>query len=143
MAKKIEAAVSSFIFRGRHERLKLADLQNPTASGGLGLTCVATKAESLLLRQSLRILSRVNQNCYKHIGLWLGHSLQESFPNLVHQGPACHVVPPQYLLHTAMLEALEEGLVRLDFIPTKLGESTTKKIYAGRKEDILSLPKVE
>ena len=42
-----------------------------------------------------------------------------------------------------MLEALEEGLVRLDFIPTKLGESTTKKIYAGRKEDILSLPKVE
>ena len=42
-----------------------------------------------------------------------------------------------------MLEALQEGLVRLEFIPTKLGEVTTRKIYAGRASDILLPPKVE
>ena len=42
MTKKFEALVSSFIFQGRHERLKLAELQNPEERGGLGLTCLAT-----------------------------------------------------------------------------------------------------
>ena len=37
MVKKIESASSAFIFRGRPERLKLAELQNPKERGGLGL----------------------------------------------------------------------------------------------------------
>ena len=49
-SKKIESALSGFIFRGRQERLKLSDLENAEDQGGLGLTCVVTKAESLLLR---------------------------------------------------------------------------------------------
>ena len=143
MAKKIEAAVSSFIFRGRHERLKLAEIQNSHTEGGLGLTCVATKAESLLLRQSLRILSRIDQNCYRHLGHWIGKFLAESFPDLRNKGPVCSTVAPQFLLHTAMLEALQEGLVRLEFTPSKLNEATTKKIYSGRAADVLPPPKVE
>ena len=51
--KKVESASSAFIFRGRPERLKLAELENSVERGGLGLICVATKAECLLLRQSL------------------------------------------------------------------------------------------
>ena len=60
--KKIESVLSAFIFKGRHERLKLADLENTEEEGGLGLTCVATTAECLLLRQSLRILERKEEN---------------------------------------------------------------------------------
>ena len=143
MAKKIEAAVSSFIFRGRHERLKLAEIQNSAVKGGLDLTCVAPKAESLLLRQSLRVLSREDQNCYRHLGHWLGKSLSESFPDLEKKGPTCQTEQPQYILHTAMNEALQEGLTRPELTPSKLGEVTTKKIYKGRVEDVLPPPKVE
>ena len=143
MAKKFEKLVSSFIFRGRHERLKLAELQNLPASGGLGLTCVSTKAEALLLRQSLRILARPTLNCSKHVGYWLGSYLQRSFPDLEQQGPVCQVAIHQYPLHAAMLEALEEGLTRLEFTPDKLLEVTTKKIYQGRAKDVLTAPKVE
>ena len=42
-----------------------------------------------------------------------------------------------------MLEALEEGLTRLEFTPDKLLEVTTKKIYQGRAKDVLPAPKVE
>ena len=38
-SKKIKSALSSFIFRGRQERLKLCELENPELRGGLGLTC--------------------------------------------------------------------------------------------------------
>ena len=81
MTKRIESLVSSFIFQGRHERLKLAELQNPQKKGGLGLICVATKAECLLLRQSLRILARPELVSNKHLGHWLGLFLRDTFPS--------------------------------------------------------------
>ena len=115
MVKKIDATVSSFIFQGRHERLKLSEIENPFSSGGLGLTCVSTKAECLLLRQCLRILALPQQNCSKHLGHWLGFFLREDFPNLFQQGPVCQVLLPQYPLHAAMLEVIQEGLTRNKF----------------------------
>ena len=143
VCKKIEAAVSSFIFRGRHERLKLSEIQNPPSKGGLSLTCVSTKSECLLLRQTLRILARPLQNSTKHLGHWLGLHLREVFPHLYEQGPVCQALVPQYPLHSAMLEALEEGLTRNEFTPNKLAEVTTKAIYGGRLVDVLPPPKVE
>ena len=143
VARKIEAAVSTFIFQGRHERLKLSELQNSPSSGGLGLTCVATKSECLLLRQSLRILARPLQTSSSHLGHWLGFFLKEEFPDLMEQGPVCQTLPSQYPLHIAMLEVLQEGLTRLEFTPNNLQDVTTKKIYQGRAEDILPPPKVE
>ena len=143
MCKKIEALMSSFIFRGRHERLKLAEIQNPHSKGGLSLTCVSTKSECLLLRQSLRIIERPLQNCTKHLGNWLGSFLKEVFPHLYEQGPVCQVLLPQYPLHSAMLEVLEEGLTRNEYTPSKLAEVTTKAMYRGRVEDVLPPPKVE
>ena len=67
VAKKMDSLISAFIFQGRHERLKLTELQNPPSKGGLGLTCVSTKAECLLLRQSLRILARPQHTCNQHL----------------------------------------------------------------------------
>ena len=68
MTKKIEALVSSFVFQGRHERLKLSEIQNDEEKGGLGLTCLATKAECLLLRQCLCDLAKPDLAARRHLG---------------------------------------------------------------------------
>ena len=139
VVKKIESASSSFIFRGRPERLKLAELQNPVEKGGLGLVCVATKAECLLLRQSLRILERPASECHLHFGHWLGFALIKTFPQL----EICRrELLPRFPLHKAMLEALEEGLIREEYDPMKLDITTTSIIYKGRAADIIPPPKV-
>ena len=120
--KKIESSSSTFIFRGRPERLKLAELQNPIEKGGLGLVCVATKAECLLLRQSLRILARPTSDCYLHLGHWLGFALEETFPQM----ESCRqALLPRYPLHKAMLEAIEEGLFRDEYDFKNLEQITT------------------
>ena len=140
IVKKIESASSTFIFRGRPERLKLAELQNTKERGGLGLVCVATKAECLLLRQSLRILAQPQADCFLHLGHWLGFALHETFPQL----EACRqALLPRYPLHKAMLEALEEGLTREEFEPGKLDSVTTSLIYKGRAADIIPAPKIK
>ena len=41
--KKINSSLSKFIFRGRHERLQLDELQNSYEQGGLGLPNIAVK----------------------------------------------------------------------------------------------------
>ena len=64
--KKIEQKMSSFIFRGRHERLSLYELENTCKQGGLGLPNIAVKAECLLLKQTTRILSKPNETTYRH-----------------------------------------------------------------------------
>ena len=141
--KKIESALSSFIFRGSPERLKLAELQNPLESGGLGLTCVATKAESLLLRQCLRLLDRPEENCYLHLGYWLGSTLKDVFSRLASSGPVCPGLLPRFPLHQAMAEVLQEGLMRNEYNPNELQQATTKLIYSGRIADVVPPPKVE
>ena len=143
VAKKIESRLSSFIFKGRPERLKLTELENTQGQGGLGLTCIVTKAGCLMLRQSLRILSRPEETCFQHIGYWLGHHLVEAFPELVQLGPSVQVLHRKFLLHTTMAELLEEGLSRAEYEPGKLGYTTTKAIYKGRIADVLMSPKVE
>ena len=137
---KIESAASAFIFRGRPERLKIAELQNSKERGGLGLVCVATKAECLLLRQSLRILAQPTTDCFLHLGHWLGFALEERFPQL----ERCRVyLLPRFPLHKAMLEALEEGLLRDEFDPEKLESVSTSLIYKGRAADVIPAPKIE
>ena len=141
--KKIESALSSFIFKGRHERLKLAEIENAAEDGGLGLVCVATKAECLLLRQSLRILDRPEENCFHHMGYWLGNFLEEPFPQLKSQGPVLSQKQQRFPLHQSMLTALEEGLMRQEYDPRKLSEASTKKIYEGRAAYVIPPPKVQ
>jgi hypothetical protein len=59
--RKVESRLSSFIFRGRHERLSLSELENTCEKGGLGLPNILVKADALLIRQMCRIL---NQPCW-------------------------------------------------------------------------------
>ena len=143
VVKKIESSLSSFIFQGRHERLKLSELENTVKQGGLALTCVATKAQCLLLPQSLRLLENPGRDSYCHLGYWLGLSLREPFPGLtehgqVHRSQLCH-----YPLHSAILEALEEGFLREEYRPSKLQEVITRAICRSRTADVFLPPKVE
>ena len=142
-SKKILSRMSSFIFRGRPERLKLSELENSSDQGGLGLACVVTKAGCLLLRQSLRVLASPEERCFHHLGYWLGHQLVEPFPDLVHQDEVVTGLQHQFPLHKAMLELLEEGLTRAEYDPGKLEVVTTKAIYKGRFEDVSQPPKIE
>ena len=140
VVKKLESLSSTFIFRGRPERLKLSELQNPIKKGGLGLVCISTKAECLLLRQSLRVLQRPTANCSLHLGYWLGFALQETFPYLRR---GLHELPPRLPLHQAMLEVLREGLFRNEYDPNRLDVATTRMIYESRATDVIPPPKIE
>ena len=111
--------------------------------GGLGLICVATKAECLLLRQSLRILQRREENCYRHLGYWTSKNLEDEFPDLGAKGPQCPALTPQFPLHKVMMESLQEGLIREEYNPAALYLASTKTIYASRSADIIPPPKIE
>ena len=54
--RKVEISLSKFIFRGRHERLKLEELENSCENGGLALLNISVKADSLLMKQLCRML---------------------------------------------------------------------------------------
>ena len=119
--KQVESSLSSFIFRGRHERLQLDELQNTCEQGGLGLTNIDVKADSLLLRQMCRILTLPDERSFRLMGYWLGGFLRdtgydENFPELAELGPVSLTMSgtfplQQYMLDT-FLEALGRGEVR-------------------------------
>ena len=145
---RIERSLSKFIFRGRHERLSLSLLENPPESGGLGVPNIAIKADSLLLKQTLRILSLPLENTFRHIGYWLGGFLRDtgcglSFPELDQLGPVCHYHIAKFPLHKYMLENLEYGIMSGEVDIISMKTITTKSIYMARMEQILTSPKVE
>ena len=76
--KRIEQKLSSFIFKGRHEKLSLSVLENTYKQGGLGLPNIAVKAEFLLLKQTTQILSKPDEITYRHLGYWLGAHLRNT-----------------------------------------------------------------
>ena len=45
--REVESKLSKFIFRGRHERLKLCELENTCEKGGLGLPNISVRADAL------------------------------------------------------------------------------------------------
>ena len=104
---------------------------------------MATKAECLLLRQSLRVLARPELLSNRHLGHWLGLFLRDAFPDLMDRGPVCQKLSPRFPMHSVILESLEEGLMRLEFKPGDLKNVTTKDIYKRRAKDIKPPPKVE
>ena len=53
--------MNKFIFRGRHERLRLDELENSCEDGGLGLPNIAVKADALLLKQMSKMLNQPDE----------------------------------------------------------------------------------
>ena len=124
--KQIESSLSKFIFRGRHERLKVDELENSCEQGGLGLPNIAVKADSLLLKQMCRMLTLPAEKSFHLLGYWLGGFLRdtgfdENFPELADLGPVSHTMTRSFPLHQYMLdtflEAVGRGEVRRNNIP--------------------------
>jgi hypothetical protein len=117
VTKKINSCLSKFIFRGRHERLQLDELQNSYEQGGLGLPNIAIKADSLLIKQMCRMMNLPGEKSFHLLGYWLGEFLRDtdldvSFPELAALGPVSHTMSRAYPLHQYMLDTFLEAVSR-------------------------------
>ena len=103
-AGEMEKLVYSFIKIGKMEMMALQEMSNPVDKGGLGLVCVRSKADSLFLKQTLRMLSQPGTLQWKFVRFFAGHEFRI--------GELCgvkhHNVPPYF---AKMVELYEEGRV--------------------------------
>ena len=90
-AKKFESAIYVFLWIGKLEKLKLDELKNPPSAGGLNLPCVISKADSLFLSQTCRLLAIPESRLYKHIKYWLGLYAKKYFPDMA-EGPHSEII---------------------------------------------------
>ena len=138
-AKKVESMISSFLFRGKPERLMLEELFNPTSKGGLGILDVRNKANALFMKQLSRMLTRKEEGSYHHLCYWLGSHLQQRLPDMLDRGPVLQRPPPPFHQHTLTLP--QEGFQWFGVDPSKLRDITAKKLYKEYTSDI-SEPKI-
>ena len=104
-AAEIEKLVYLFIKMGKMELMALAEMCNPVDKGGLGLVCVRSKADSLFLRQTLRMMAQKNTLHWKYVRYFAGLQIAEGdmFGGLHHNGTT-----PYY---DKMVELYKEGVV--------------------------------
>ena len=101
--KQIETSLSNFIFKGRHEKLKLSELENTADQGGLGLPNIGVKSDCLLLR----MLALLQENSFRLLGYWLRSFLRETgwgenFPAFAEIRPASYNLSKTFPLHKYM-----------------------------------------
>ena len=125
--KKFEAAMVRFQWVGKLEQLKIDENKNPVLSGGLNLPCIVSKADSLFLSQTCRLLKYPASNQYSHVKYWLGLYVRDIFPDM---GVGAHVeILSPYSHH---MKSLLTGAVILgDIDVTKLKLVTAKDLYLG------------
>ena len=84
-----------FLWRGKLEKLKIDEIDNPVLSCGLNLPCIFSKADSLFLSQTCKLLidPTSKQNC--HVKYWLGLYLREYFPDMS-SGPHAELLSPYF-----------------------------------------------
>ena len=119
--------MGSFLWFGRMERLQFDELNNPLLAGGLAMPCVASKSNSLFLRQTCKLLVKTDSLQYSHVKYWIGLHLRDYFPDMA-VGPHAEIVPP-YFQHMRLL--LVEGLVLGDICADRLRIVTAKALYEG------------
>ena len=109
------------------ETLKLDEVKNSVLSGGLNLPCVASKADSLFLSQTCRMLTVPGNKQFMHIKYWLGLYIREFFPDMA-RGPHAEILSP-YFQHMRAL--LAGALVLGDINVRKLKKVSAKELYLG------------
>ena len=119
--------MGSFLWVGKLERLQVDELKNPLSAGGLGLPCISSKACSLFLKQTCRLVMDPNSKQYGHVKYWLGLHLREFFPDMA-AGPHAEFVG-SYFQHMRLL--LVEGLTLGDIQLNGIRSVTAKKLYEG------------
>ena len=91
--KKIESLMGSFLWAGRLKRLQLDEVKNTENAGGLGLPCVFSKANSLFLKQTCRLLMCPGSKQYGHLRYWIGLYVRDFFPDMA-AGPHAELICP-------------------------------------------------
>ena len=125
--KKFEAAMVRFLWIGKLEKLKIDEIKNPVLSGGLNLPCLISRADSLFLSQTCRLLRDPASKQYRHVRYWLGIYVKDIFPDMG-PGPHAEIVSP-YFQH---MKSLLTGAVILgDIEVNKLRLVTAKNLYLG------------
>ena len=71
-ASEFEKHVYAFVKLGKMELLALQELYNPVHMGGLGLVCVRAKADSLFLKQTLRMMNQPGTLHWQYIKFFAG-----------------------------------------------------------------------
>jgi hypothetical protein len=135
--RRIKSAASAFLWRGRLERLAWDELHIEAARGGLGLTCVASRAQALLAKQACHRLAAGGPSA-AHIAYWIGLRLRHRLPALA-RGPHAEAIPASYRdLGHLLLEVFE-----LEEVDTSaLAAVTAKDIYLAFT-NTFPLPKIE
>ena len=129
--QQMNSEISRFIFKGRITmgRLTLAELCHPVKAGGLGLVDIQKKADTLLLRQTCRMVSRKGAG-YNHISYWLSSQIQEKLA--LNNGPRSLTRPPklqQYILQLVL--TAREKMSEKDLL-----NQTAKMLYQREAEDL-------
>ena len=109
------------------EKLKLDEVKNPTLSGGLNLPCIISKADSLFLSQTCRLLTNPSTKQFKHIQYWLGLYMRDYFPGM-QAGPHAEIISP-YFMH--MKSLLVGAIVLEDIDVANLKKTSAKSLYLG------------
>jgi len=86
VAADIRRCISSYLWKGRTERLAFDELHSPREKGGLGLPCIQTRAEALFTKQYAQFVAAGGRMA-AHVAFWLG-------PQLHHLVPYLPVLPP-------------------------------------------------
>ena len=73
IATRFEQQVRNFIWKGRLEKPAYSELCNSVEEGGLGVPCIRSKADSLLLKQLLRMLEDNTACHHNHLKFWIGN----------------------------------------------------------------------
>ena len=126
-AKQFESAMFRFLWIGKLEKLKLDEIKNPASVGGLNLPCVISKADSLFLTQTCRLLAKPDSKQYKHVQYWLGLYTREHFREMA-AGPHAEIISP-YFKH--MKELLISEIVIGGINVKELRKVSCKALYSG------------
>ena len=126
-AKKFESAMNKFLWIGKFEKLKLDEVKNSLLMGGLNLPCVVSKADSLFLSQTCRLLRDSTSKEYNHIKYWAGIYLKEWFPDMG-RGPHAELLTPYFQHMKALLVA---GFTLGDITVRNLKRVTAKELYTS------------
>ena len=126
-AKKFESAMFRFLWTGKLEKLKLDEIKNPSLSGGLNLPCIITKAASLFLSQTCKLLAKPGNKQYSHVKYWLGLYVKEYFPDMA-VGPHAEIISPYF---SNMKDLLVAGIVLGDVNAKNLRKTTAKSLYTS------------
>ena len=105
-AKEIEKQIYKFIKVGKMEMISLEVMCNPINKGGLGMVCIRSKADSLFLKQTLRMSLQPGTLHWKYMRFFTCRKLRIGKI----MGPCCdfHFLHPYY---SKMVELYEEGVV--------------------------------